>query len=66
MAALAIERQTRDALLSPRGKVVKVLGLVIEATGPAGAVGDLCQLRVSRATVTCSPRSSASGTIACS
>ena len=48
MAALAIERQTRDALLSPRGKVVKVLGLVIEATGPAGAVGDLCQLRVSR------------------
>ena len=51
MPALAVERLTRDALLSPRGKVVKVLGLVIEATGPAGAVGavgDLCQLRVSR------------------
>src|SRR6266849_3227007 len=48
MAALALERLTRDALLAPRGKVVKVLGLVIEATGPAGAVGDLCQLRVSR------------------
>ena len=48
MATLALERLTRDALLSPRGKVVKVLGLVIEATGPAGAVGDLCRLRVTR------------------
>jgi flagellum-specific ATP synthase len=46
--ALPVDRLTRDALLAPRGKVVKVLGLVIEATGPAGAVGDLCRLRVAR------------------
>lgn len=46
--ALPVERLTRQALLAPHGKVVKVLGLVIEATGPAGAVGDLCRLRVAR------------------
>ncbi|MBI4593693.1 MAG: FliI/YscN family ATPase [Candidatus Rokubacteria bacterium] len=46
--ALPVERLTREALLAPHGKVVKVLGLVIEATGPAGAVGDLCRLRVAR------------------
>src|SRR5262249_5710276 len=48
MSVLTVERLTRDALLAPRGKVVKGLGLVIEATGPAGAVGDLCRLRMSR------------------
>jgi flagellum-specific ATP synthase len=47
-AGLALHRLTREALLCPRGKVVKVLGLVIEATGPAAAVGDLCRLRVAR------------------
>jgi flagellum-specific ATP synthase len=46
--SLPVERLTRQALLAPRGKVVKVLGLVIEATGPAAAVGDLCRIRVSR------------------
>jgi len=45
---LPVERLTRAALLAPRGKVTKVLGLVIEATGPAGAVGDVCRLRVAR------------------
>jgi flagellum-specific ATP synthase len=47
-AHLPLERLTPEALLTPRGKVVKVLGLVIEATGPPAAVGDLCRLRVSR------------------
>jgi flagellum-specific ATP synthase len=42
--ALPVERLTREALLSPRGKVVKVVGLVIEATAPAAAVGDLCHV----------------------
>jgi len=47
-AALALDRLTPAALHAPRGKVVKVLGLVIEATGPAAAVGDLCRIRVAR------------------
>ncbi len=43
-----LPRLTPEALLAPHGKVAKVLGLVIEATGPAGALGDLCRLRVAR------------------
>jgi flagellum-specific ATP synthase len=42
--ALPIERLTREALLAPRGKVAKVVGLVIEATAPPAAVGDLCRV----------------------
>jgi flagellum-specific ATP synthase len=45
---LPVDRLTRQALRLPRGKVVKVLGLVIEATGPSAAVGDLCRIRVVR------------------
>ncbi len=45
---LPVARLTREALRVPRGKVVKVLGLVIEATGPAAAVGDLCRIRMAR------------------
>jgi flagellum-specific ATP synthase len=46
LATLPLERLTREALLAPRGKVVKVVGLVMEATAPAAAIGELC--RVSR------------------
>jgi flagellum-specific ATP synthase len=45
---LPLERLTREALLAPRGKVVKIVGLVIEATAPAAALGDLCLLRLAR------------------
>ncbi|MBI3636618.1 MAG: FliI/YscN family ATPase [Candidatus Rokubacteria bacterium] len=48
MFTLPIERLTGEALLAPRGKVVKVLGLVIEATGPVAAVGDLARIGVAR------------------
>jgi flagellum-specific ATP synthase len=48
VGGLAVERLTPEALLVPRGKVLKVLGLVIEATGRAAAVGDLCRLHVAR------------------
>jgi len=37
-------RLTRDALLVPHGKVLKVVGLVIEATSRAAALGDLCRI----------------------
>ena len=37
-------RLTRESLLVPRGKVVKVVGLVIEATSRSAALGDLCQI----------------------
>lgn len=47
-SALPIERLTRDALLVASGKVVKVVGLVIEATSRGAALGDLCRLRVPR------------------
>ena len=45
---LPLERLTRGALLTPRGKVARVVGLVIEATAPAGAVGDLCRIDTAR------------------
>jgi len=45
---LALERVTREALLAPSGKVSKVVGLIIEATGPSAAVGDLCRVDVCR------------------
>ena len=37
-------RLTREALLVPHGKVLKVVGLVIEATSRAAALGDLCRI----------------------
>jgi flagellum-specific ATP synthase len=45
---LPLERLTRDALLRPLGKVVKIVGLVIEATAPSAALGDLCRVDVAR------------------
>src|SRR5262245_4401052 len=47
---LPLERLTRAALLTPRGKVARVVGLVIEATAPAGPVGDLCRIDTARST----------------
>jgi flagellum-specific ATP synthase len=47
-ATLALERLTRETLLRPLGKVVKVVGLVIEATAPSAALGDLCRVQVAR------------------
>ena len=44
LALPGLPRLTRDALLAPSGKVAKVIGLVIEATAPAAAVGDLCRV----------------------
>jgi flagellum-specific ATP synthase len=41
-------RLTREALLVPRGKVLKVVGLVIEATSKSAALGDLCEIDCSR------------------
>jgi flagellum-specific ATP synthase len=46
--ALPLERLTREAVLAPRGKVRKVVGLVIEASAPPAAVGDLCRIEVAR------------------
>ncbi|MBI4610307.1 MAG: FliI/YscN family ATPase [Candidatus Rokubacteria bacterium] len=37
---------TPDRLVRPRGKVIRVVGLVIEATGPPVPVGDLCRIGV--------------------
>src|SRR5499425_3639717 len=37
-------RLTRESLLVPHGKVLKVVGLVIEATSRAAALGDLCRI----------------------
>lgn len=39
-------RLTADRLVRPRGKVIRVVGLVIEATGPAVPVGELCRIGV--------------------
>jgi flagellum-specific ATP synthase len=49
---LPIERLTREALLRPLGKVAKVVGLVIEATAPSAALGDLCRVDVVRSNET--------------
>ena len=49
--ALPVDRLTREALLAPHGKVAKVVGLVIEATGPPAPVGDLCRVTRSRGEV---------------
>jgi len=35
-----------EQLARPRGKVLRVVGLVIEATGPAVPVGELCRIGV--------------------
>ncbi|MFQ5829759.1 MAG: hypothetical protein ACE5JD_11480, partial [Candidatus Methylomirabilia bacterium] len=41
-----LDRLTADRLLQARGKVVRVVGLVIEATGPAVPIGELCRVGV--------------------
>ncbi len=39
-----VRRLTRETLLVPRGKVIKVVGLVIEATARDAALGELCEI----------------------
>jgi flagellum-specific ATP synthase len=45
IATRDVRRLTREALLVPRGKVIKVVGLVIEATARDAALGELCEIR---------------------
>jgi flagellum-specific ATP synthase len=39
------ERLVRADLVRPLGKVTRILGLAVEATGVAASVGELCQIR---------------------
>jgi flagellar biosynthesis/type III secretory pathway ATPase len=66
LEAEALVRRIADVSRFARyGRVVRVVGLVIEATGLDAGLGELCRVTSLATTARCSPRSSASMSAAC-